>query len=175
MDAFIVQTKGLKEFARRARDYPKVSGPIVAKAMVAVPAILAKHTLKENPVPFRTGNLLQSFRQRVSAKQAVWYPTARYAAMVEYGTRPHRIYAKNGRALHWTSGGTAGRYVTTGSGRRRYQSGKAGSSNFARYVNHPGTRPKPYMQKILDNSIPDLNSLFDQANEKITRELLGGV
>lgn len=49
--------------------------------------------------------------------------TAKYAPFQEYGTRPHRIVARRGKALRFFVGGKA---------------------VFARSVNHPGLRPRPF-------------------------------
>lgn len=174
MKTFEMTIKGGKELARAAKQYPRISRPIIQKAMVAVPALLAKHTLKHNPVPYKTGALLQSFRQRTTATTAVWFPTVKYARMVEEGTRPHRIYPRNAQALRWPSGGSGGRYVTSASGRRRFQSGNL-TFSFAKYVNHTGTRPQPFMQKILDSSRVDIERLFTQAIGKITVEIANAV
>lgn len=174
MKTFEMTIKGGKELAYAARRYPQISKPIIQKAMVVVPALLAKHTLKHNPVPYKTGALLQSFRQRTTATTAVWFPTVKYARMVEEGTRPHRIYPRNAQALRWPSGGTGGRYVTSGSGRRRYQRANLQFS-FAKYVNHTGTRPQPFMQRILDGSRLDIERLFAQATDKILKEIVRGV
>ena len=54
---------------------------------------------------------------------------APHARFYEYGTRPHRIEAKNGKALYFQVNG---------------------KGVFARSVNHPGTKPHPFMQKAAD-------------------------
>lgn len=171
MKTFEIQIKGAAELTRRLKNYPKISGPIIQRTMQAVPAVLAKHTLKHNPVPYAKGGLLMSFRHRIGKNSAAWFPTAHYARMVEEGTRPHLITPKTARALRWGSG-TSGRYVTSASGRRRYQSGQT-SYSFAKYVKHPGTKAQPFMQPILNNSRQDLVALFAQANGRIVRELAG--
>jgi hypothetical protein len=92
-------------------------------------------------VPRRTGNLGRTIRVgRVSRTDAEILAGGRnrvgYAAMVEYGTRPHRIVATRARALAWGGPRTLG-------GRLR-KGGKA--SHFAKSVNHPGTRAHPYLR-----------------------------
>lgn len=49
-----------------------------------------------------------------------------YARMVSEGTRPHRIAAAPGKALSWP-----------------------GAAHPVRAVNHPGTRPNPYVEEAL--------------------------
>ena len=131
------------------RDYPKISQPIVQRALTAVGAVFAKHTLKNNPVPWKTGNLLHSFRFKESPLAARWFPTANYAGAVEFGTRPRTIVAK-GKALRIPIGG---------------------GFIFRKSVNHPGTKPRRYMQQIVDRSKPDVEKLFGQANDAINREI----
>lgn len=59
-----------------------------------------------------------------------------YAAHVEFGTRPHIIRPKRpGGVLAW-----GGQRRLSGSLRRGSK-----PTRFARFVNHPGTRPKPYL------------------------------
>jgi len=167
----IVEIKGLEELRRAFREYPKISEPILQRAIVGTQAIFAKHTLKDNPVPWRTGNLLQSFRFESSRLMARWMPTAHYAAFVEFGTRPHIITPKVARVLAWNSGGSPGSYKTSGSGRRYYAGGSAGATNFAMIVNHPGTKPRPYMGRIVRNATPEINKLMKQGLDLVNQAI----
>jgi hypothetical protein len=173
MAVFEMEIKGARALGQAARRYPQIARPVIDRAIKATNAVLAKHTLKENPVPWRTGNLLQSFRFRSGAGWARWYPTANYAMFVEMGTRPHVITPRRARVLAWKTG-SAGGYVTSASGRRYYKAGTVGM-RFARKVNHPGTRPQPFMQAILDNSSQDIEALFAQAADRILSEIGKGV
>lgn len=92
-------------------------------------------------VPRRTGNLGRTIRiGRVTKTNAEILAGGRnrvgYAAMVEYGTKPHRIVAVRARALAWGGPRTLGGRVRSG-GR---------PTHFAKAVNHPGTRPHPYLR-----------------------------
>jgi hypothetical protein len=79
----------------------------------------------------REGQLEQSIGVRyLSGGVAEVYANAEYAACVEYGTRPHVINAKNGKALKIPS---------------------AGGFVFRRSVSHPGSRPFPYFYTDSDN------------------------
>jgi hypothetical protein len=82
-----IEIQGLTELNFAFRNYPKISEPIFQKAIMATGAVFAKNTLKDNPVPWRTGNLLQSFRFRTGQLYAIWYPTANYAVFVNDGTK----------------------------------------------------------------------------------------
>lgn len=75
--------------------------------------------------PVRTGNLRRSIvLGAVTPRSAQTVARAAYAAAVEYGTRPHTILPRSRKVLKFNVGG---REV------------------FARKVNHPGTRPQPFM------------------------------
>lgn len=169
MSDFQVTIQNLPELRRAFREYPKIAAPIIQRALQATQFIFQKNTLKDDPVPWRTGNLLQSFRFRTSAGQARWYPTAKYAPFVEFGTAPHTIAPVTARVLAWPTGG-GGRYTTAASGRQYYRGGN-GTTSFAMRVNHPGSKPRPFMKKIVEKSTNEINKLFGQAGDMITREI----
>ena len=60
--------------------------------------------------------------------------------------------------------------MTAASGRQYYRS-TAGTTQFAMRVNHPGTKPKPFMEKIVKKSVNEVNDLFRQAGDIINREI----
>lgn len=83
-------------------------------------------------VPVDSGMLYRSLkvstnskRGRVTARLKVGGRLAPHAYLVEFGTRPHKITARNGGGL--TVGG-----------------------NVVREVDHPGARPHPFMRPALD-------------------------
>jgi hypothetical protein len=82
-----VEIRGLKDLIFSFKNYPKIAEPIMQKAVDATVAIFGKNTLKDDPVPWRTGNLLQSFRFQSGRLMARWFPTAYYAPFVHDGTR----------------------------------------------------------------------------------------
>jgi hypothetical protein len=91
-------------------------------------------------VPKRTGNLARTIRVGTvtpTSAQVVAGGTAQvgYAAAVEYGSRPHVIVPVRRKALAW------------GGPRRLSGTLRAGGKPefFAKRVNHPGTRAKPYL------------------------------
>lgn len=145
---FKLEIQGMQGLVRALKQYPAISRPVMQRAFVGMQAVLAKHTLKQNPVPYKTGFLLMSFRFKVGELSARWFPTAAYAPYVEFGTRPHVITAKRKAALFWP-----------------------GAKHPVRSVNHPGTKPNPYMASIAENSTEDALKLFQQAQEIINREI----
>jgi HK97 gp10 family phage protein len=169
MADFEVKIENLNELKEALRSYPKISEPILQKAVEYTGAILAKYTEKNNPVPFRTGRLLQSFSYSTGRLTGKWGPRVYYAPFVEFGTRPHLIMPRNAKVLAWeTSGG--GKYVTSASGKSYYKAGK-GTMHFAAYVNHPGTKAQPFMEKIVERSIGDINKVFRQALDLINKKV----
>jgi len=143
-----IEIKNLDSLRRALRDYPKISEPIFQKAIVASQAVLAKYTLKNDPVPYRTGFLLQSFRFATGRLWARWFPTVKYAVYVHEGTRPHEIFPKFKRALYWE-----------------------GAEHPVKRVRHPGTKPNPFMIKIAKKATPEINKLFLQALDKVNQEI----
>ncbi len=169
MKEFEVTIPNLPDLKRAFREFPKIAAPILQRAIEGTAFVFQKNTLKNDPVPWRTGNLTQSFRFRTAPLEARWYPTANYAHFVELGTKPHVIRPVKARALAWGQGGSRG-YVTAASGRQYYRS-SGGSTVFAMRVNHPGTKPKPFMKKIVDKSASEIGRLFQQAGDLINRDI----
>lgn len=82
-----VRIKGLDQLKKNFERYPAISEPIYQRAIDASAAVFGKNTLKDDPVPWRTGALTQTFEFRSSRLRAVWRPTRLYAPFVEFGTR----------------------------------------------------------------------------------------
>lgn len=80
-----------------------------------------------NLVPKDTGRLAESLRAEVHDKVLrVGSLDCNYAVDVEMGTMPHFILPRNKKALYWP-----------------------GADHPVAYVNHPGTRPQPYLRPSL--------------------------
>lgn len=167
--AFLIDVKGLNGLERALSRYPEIAKPYLQKAFDASGAVMAKHTLKNDPVPWKTGNLLQSFRYMSGNLSARWFPTAKYAPFVELGTSPHRIMPRSKKALAWEQGG-GGRYVTSASGRRYYRKAK-GTKVVVAYVDHPGTKAKPFMGKIVNRAKDDVRDVFAEASDLVHAEI----
>lgn len=84
-----VQIKGLDRLQKALKRYPKISAPIFERGLNATAAVFAKNTLKDDPVPWRTGILTQTFEFKPATESrlvAIWRPRALYAPFVEFGT-----------------------------------------------------------------------------------------
>ena len=96
-------------------------------------------------VPRKTGNLGRSIAPgSLTSHHALVHARANYAAYVERGTKPHVIMPRRGSVLRFPGSGvstTLGGRVRTGEVRRL----GAGAYVFAGKVNHPGTKPKPFL------------------------------
>jgi hypothetical protein len=96
-------------------------------------------------VPRKTATLARSIHLvSVTKTTATTVAAAKYAAHVEYGTKPHEIRPRNKKALRFPGGGvstTLSGRVRTGEVRRL---GK-GAFVFSKGVKHPGTKAQPYM------------------------------
>lgn len=91
-------------------------------------------------VPRKTGNLGRTIRLGTVTDTgadiiAGGQNGVGYAGVVEFGSRPHVIVPRYKKALAW------------GGARRLSGSARSGSGAtiFAKRVNHPGTKPKPYL------------------------------
>src|SRR3954468_8897955 len=127
---FSVKIVGLDQLIAKLKEAPSIAAPILQRALSASQAILAKHTVK-GVVPWRTGFLTQSFRAELTTGILRWFPTASYAPYVEFGTKPHVILPKDKKALYWP-----------------------GAAHPVRRVNHPGSKPNAFMERIISTAQP---------------------
>jgi len=142
-----VEIKNIKALTKAFQQYPRIAEPVLQRAVDATQAIFAKHTLKDDPVPWRTGNLLHSFRFTSGRLQARWFPTARYAPFVEFGRG--YVYPKQKKVLSWVN-----------------QSGERVFAKFSR-----PSKPRPFMRQIVEKSQKDVQNIFHQAGDIILREI----
>lgn len=86
----------------------------------------------------KTSNLEHSIHvQSTTETTALVVASAKYAAFVELGTRPHEITPNAAKAL---------RFAATPGGRRLSGAPRKGAAVvFAKRVHHPGTKPYPYL------------------------------
>ena len=79
-----------------------------------------------------TGHLRRSISTKMGDMEATIHTSnLKYAPMVEFGTRPHIIRAKNKKALYWK-----------------------GATHPVKQVNHPGSKAKPYLIPAFEKEIP---------------------
>ena len=109
---------------------------------------LVQNTAKEiRPDRFKqqTGNLRRSIYKSVEGpERGIVYVdagAAPYGAGVEYGTQPHTIYPKRGKWLAFT--------------------GSSGQTVFMKKIDHPGSRPYPYLEPSLDEKTDDIVKVYE--------------
>jgi hypothetical protein len=148
MSTFAVTIPNLPALQDALASYPAISAPIVQSAIVGAQAILAKYTTAAT-VPVRTGYLLQNWAFEIGNLFARWYPRASYAPYVEFGTAPHLIRPVNKRVLANANTGEI----------------------FGTLVHHPGTKPNPFMERIVAAAQPEISALFGQALDKVNQTI----
>lgn len=81
--------------------------------------------------PYDTGRLRSSISSMMDVKakglRAIIQPNVKYAIFVHEGTKPHVIKPRNKKALYWK-----------------------GAEHPVKKVNHPGSRPNPFMERALN-------------------------
>jgi hypothetical protein len=169
MANFEVKIEGLDRLKKAFQNYPSISEPVLQRAIEGAQAVLGKYTLRDNPIPWKTGRLLQSFTFYKGRLWAKWMPTAKYAIFVHEGTGPHGIFPRTKKALAWETGGSSG-YATSRSGRKYYKSTQ-GNMTFSKRVQHPGYRGNPFMPKVISRAQGDINNLFVRALDQINQEI----
>jgi HK97 gp10 family phage protein len=87
---------------------------------------------------------------------------ARYAPAVEFGTKPHPIVPRGRKSLFWIAYNTP---------KTRAKLGQAAAVfTFAAKVDHPGTKPQPFLYPALEKVSPRLL----QALERLIRQKMEG-
>ena len=90
-----------------------------------------------------TGHLMRGITTKIGNMEVTVHTSnIKYAPMVEYGTKPHIIKAKNKKALYWK-----------------------GASHPVKSVRHPGNKAKPYLipafESEKDNLIKNLKEVIE--------------
>jgi hypothetical protein len=148
---FKVEITGLNALIAKFKQAPEIAAPILQRAISGSAAVLATNT-NSSTVPIKSGFLIQSFGARFGNLMMSWGPDVNYktsySSFVEFGTKPHTIYPKDKKALFWP-----------------------GASHPVRSVNHPGTKPNPFMERILAASQSGINDQFGKALQLITEAI----
>lgn len=123
-----VDASGLRDLAGKFRKAAS-AGPDDLRTEMAALGRRVRDTARAE-APVRTGALRSSIGYRTAVAGATVtvtvQATAKHAAMVHEGTRPHVILPRKGRFLRFP--------------------GKSGIV-YARIVHHPGTKPNPFLKR----------------------------
>lgn len=129
--------KGIPQLRKRLEAVKASPRPLLGKIQ------LDAERYAKQLVPRKTSNLGRSItRGELTDSYTIVRARAGYAAYVELGTRPHVIRPKRGGFLRFPAKGAAKRL----SGAPTRGAVRAGGAYvFARKVNHPGTKPQPFL------------------------------
>jgi HK97 gp10 family phage protein len=130
---------------------PKIEKNIMRAALRAGVNVIKNEAKQE--VPVKTGALRKSLKVSTKSKDgkvtAVLKADSRiapHAHLVEFGTRPHKIKPRNGDAL------VIGGHVVAD-------------------VDHPGSRPKPFLRPSFDSKAPQaIEAVASKIRERLTKE-----
>ena len=122
----------------------KLAGP-VRQRFIELLADITFDTMREL-APVRTGFMRDSISEFIGEGEARVGPTDPKAVFVEYGTMPHVIYPVNASCLAFFAGG---RMV------------------FAAYVNHPGTKPQPFVRYAAEEAQRRAEEVWVQAFKEV--------
>lgn len=136
-----VSTSGL-EFDEVAQ---KLSGPLRQKLIEKLADVA--YVSAFFGAPWRTGRLAGSIVKEVGDGEASIQALAPYAVYVVNGTAPHEIRPVNARVLAFEVGG---------------------KMVFTALVQHPGTKPNPFMQRAVE----DARSKAEEAFAELWQEML---
>ncbi len=187
---FKIEIPNLAKLQDAFRKAPQIASVEFAKGINSILSNIHKLAVDSDggifqfktPRSSRTGHLNKSFSygiRKASSNNLSGSigPTAFYAKLVEFGTRPHTITAKNGALaipLHGgvymgTSGGERMAKVRVG---RNARTAKAGTDVlFRKSVHHPGTQGNPFMERLRDASAGDANNQMSIALENIIKQI----
>jgi hypothetical protein len=137
-----IRTSGpdLEQVAKR------LAGP-VRQRFIELLADVTFDTMREL-APVRTGYMRDSIRELISEGEARVGPADPKAVFVEYGTRPHVIRPVNASCLAFFAGG---RMI------------------FTAYVNHPGTRPQPFVRYAAEEAQRRAPEIWEQAFKEVAK------
>lgn len=97
----------------------------------------------------KTGTLGRSIHPgELSARRATVVVSAHYARYIEEGTRPHLIRPVRARVLAWGGERRLSGNLRTG----------ARPTSFARWVQHPGSRPYPFLLPGARRALDELDT-----------------
>jgi hypothetical protein len=116
-------------------------------------------------VPVRTGFLRESITAADAPDGFMVYPTAPYAAHVEYGTRPHTIFPRGYTVI--PAKGFLGELILPVKGGVLHWTNEWGADIFAAHVHHPGFPGRFFVQRTFEFVSVELRRLYAEIVERI--------
>lgn len=137
-----VSTRGL-EFEEVAE---KLSGPVKQKLIERLADVAWAHAFWN--APRKTGYLASTIVKEFGEGEASINVLAPYAMYVVEGTKPHIIRPVNASVLAFQ--------------------GASGKMVFTRLVNHPGTKPNPWMQQAAEDARSKVEETFAELWQELS-------
>lgn len=116
-------------------------------------------------VPLRTGFLRESITAAETPDGFMVYPTASYAAFVEYGTKPHDIFPRGYTVI--PAKGFLGQLISPVKGGVLRWTNEWGATIFATHVHHPGFPGRFFVQRTFDAVKLELRRLYSEIVERV--------
>jgi hypothetical protein len=160
--SFNVEIRNIDQLRAALAKAPNVAAKYLSKAINAELADISKLAIDDNmqfktPRALRTGMLVSTFGlpgkgMKIASESDLsgWVgPTVEYAKYVQFGTASHVIRAVKARIL----------------------ANAKTEQVFGPTVNHPGTKANPFMERIINLAIPNINAEFGRALDLIVSDL----
>jgi len=148
MIKYSIKIEGLEQALANLHKAPAVTVREVSGAVLRSISRIEREAKVEAPVNKQTGggNLRQSIKSRkIDSFSGEIKAHAKYAAYVHEGTRPHTIRARKGGGL---ANDRTGQF-------------------FGKQVNHPGTKPNPFLLRAVQKIEDKIRGEFAKAVENI--------
>ncbi len=129
----------LDGFEEIQKTFSKLDKDFARELLKEVTQISFEKAKKQASTHNVTGEMEMKMFQRVNKKSAVIGSTAPHAIFVHFGTRPHKIFPKDKKALRWASGS------------RWFFSTKP--------INHPGYKGDPFIHNAIVDTFKDLEKI----------------
>ena len=144
-----VEIEGLERLRQGMERAPKIMVDEASKAIQKSLLVIQNQAMKEAPANRQVGlgaRLKASFRRKMTSRlSGEVFSISPYAGYVHEGTRPHTIEVINKKVL----------------------ANKRTGQFFGKKVDHPGTRPNPFMQRAVDKCKTQINDFFLTAIDNV--------
>jgi len=127
-----------------------ISGPAANRALMmrlqgrTITAMKAR-------IPRKTSTTSRTLHAGIATPTSAEVLGSMNAIWLDRGTRPHRIPKSGNKLLAWPA--TAAGRRLSGRARASTKRGKHGGFIYAMHVNHPGTRPQPYIDASMKEAL----------------------
>lgn len=144
----IVITLNIDKLLRAAKREPQIAIEEMQKA-VEKSAYKIEEVAKKIEAPRKTGNLRKNINTTIKPLMATVKSRANYSIYVHEGTKPHTIVPVKKKVL----------------------ADKRKGIIFGKKVNHPGTKPNPFMKRTVDRETNTIIKYFNEAVDNILKRI----